>query len=139
MQRPCRISEMRPCHSAQISTARGNNTVGMVGFENRTHRHRRNLCFIADTIRKRCLEHPSKYRLLRFTTCPDEQSIRSAPAALNNLAISTASSGVIPPSTQSCAEIRTEIGLLSGHTARIAEKTSKGKRQRFSNVPPYSS
>jgi hypothetical protein len=59
-------------------------------------------------------------------TCPDEQSIRSAPAALNSRAISTASSGVMPPSTQSWAEIRTEIGLSAGQTERIAAKTSSG-------------
>ena len=41
--------------------------------------------------------------------------------------------------TQSCAEMRTEIGLPSGHTARIARSTSSGKRIRFSRLPPYSS
>ena len=41
-------------------------------------------------------------------------------------AISTASSGVMPPSTQSWAEIRTEIGRCFGQTSRIAWKTSSG-------------
>ena len=59
-------------------------------------------------------------------TCPDEQSIRSAPAALKAAAISTASSGVMPPSTQSCAEIRTDIGRCAGQTARTAANTSSG-------------
>ena len=57
---------------------------------------------------------------------PEEQSIMSAPAALKALAISTASSGVMPPSTQSCAEMRTDMGLSAGHTARTALKTSSG-------------
>ena len=59
-------------------------------------------------------------------TWPDEQSIMSAPAALNARAISTASSGVMPPSTQSCAEMRTDIGRCCGHTSRIARNTSSG-------------
>ena len=41
--------------------------------------------------------------------------------------------------TQSLAEMRTEIGLSSGHTARTARNTSSGKRNRFSRLPPYSS
>ena len=72
-------------------------------------------------------------------TWPDEQSIMSAPAALNRRATSTASPGTMPPSTQSCADTRTLIGLSSGQTARIAANTSSGKRQRFSSEPPYSS
>ena len=59
-------------------------------------------------------------------TWPEEQSIMSAPAALNARAISTASSGVMPPSTQSWAEMRTDIGSCSGQAARIARKTSSG-------------
>ncbi|CAM5210202.1 hypothetical protein CDEF62S_01522 [Castellaniella defragrans] len=50
----------------------------------------------------------------------------SAPAALKARAISTASSGVVPPSTQSVAEIRTDMGLSSGQRARIARKISSG-------------
>ena len=46
----------------------------------------------------------------------------SAPAALNARAISTASSGVMPPSTQSCAEMRTDIGrCLRPHLAHRVE------------------
>ena len=53
----------------------------------------------------------------------------SAPAALKARAISTASSGVMPPSTQSCAEMRTDIGRSLGpdrahgaeHFQRIAQ------------------
>ncbi len=50
----------------------------------------------------------------------------SAPAALKARAISIASSGVMPPSTQSCAEIRTDIGRSGGQAARTAAKTSSG-------------
>ncbi|MOA65343.1 hypothetical protein D3C78_1916950 [compost metagenome] len=53
--------------------------------------------------------------------------------------MSTASSAVMPPSTQSLAEIRTDMGLSSGQTARTALNTSSGKRRRFSRLPPYSS
>ena len=35
--------------------------------------------------------------------------------------------------------MRTDIGLSVGHTARIAENTSNGKRMRFSRLPPNSS
>ncbi len=52
--------------------------------------------------------------------------MRSAPAALKAAAIRTESSPVIPPSTQSVAEMRTDIGRSAGHTARIARKTSSG-------------
>ena len=34
--------------------------------------------------------------------------------------------GVMPPSTQSCAEIRTDMGLSSGQAARTAWNTSSG-------------
>ena len=67
--------------------------------------------------------------------CPAETSMMSAPARENITAISTASSGVTPCSpTQSLAEMRTDIGLSSGHTARIAENTSSGKRMRSSSA-----
>ena len=39
----------------------------------------------------------------------------SAPARANARAISTASSPVTPPSTQSVAEMRTDIGRSAGH------------------------
>jgi len=35
--------------------------------------------------------------------------------------------------------MRTDIGFCFGHTARIEEKTSSGKRRRFSSEPPNSS
>src|SRR5205807_8560449 len=54
-------------------------------------------------------------------------------------AIRTASAAVMPPSYQSVAEIRTVIGLLAGHTARMAVNTSSGKRSRPASDPPYSS
>ena len=53
--------------------------------------------------------------------------------------MATDSSGVTPSSTQSVAERRTDIGFWSGQTARMAAKTSSGKRSRFSSEPPYSS
>src|SRR5258706_63833 len=72
-------------------------------------------------------------------TWPEEQSIMSAPAALKRRAISTASSGVMPPSTQSWAEMRTDMGLSCGQAARTASNTSSGKRRRVFQLPPYSS
>ncbi len=45
----------------------------------------------------------------------------------------------MPPGAQSTAEIRTESGLCSGHTARTASSTCRGNRIRFSSDPPYSS
>ena len=69
--------------------------------------------------------------------CPADTSMMSTPACFSMRAISTESSGVMPSSpTQSLAEMRTEIGLSSGHTARTAWNTSSGKRMRFSSVPP---
>ena len=52
--------------------------------------------------------------------------MRSQPAVLNARAIAIASSGVVPPGTQSCAESRTDIGRSCGQTARIAPNTSSG-------------
>src|SRR6188474_2109834 len=71
--------------------------------------------------------------------CPVETSIAAAPASWNARAISTESGPVMPPSTQSVAEMRTVIGFVAGHTARIAANTSSGYRSRFSSDPPYSS
>ncbi|MCY1560952.1 hypothetical protein D9M68_981510 [compost metagenome] len=59
-------------------------------------------------------------------TWPEEQSIKSAPACLNRRAMRTASSGVMPPSTQSWAEMRTLIGLSCGQAARMARNTRSG-------------
>ena len=71
---------------------------------------------------------------------PADTSIKSAPASANILEISIASWGIIPSSpTQSLADIRTDIGLCSGHDFRMAVKTSRGQRIRFSKVPPNSS
>ena len=39
---------------------------------------------------------------------------------------------VTPPSAQSVAEMRTDIGLWAGQTSRMASNTSSGKRRRFS-------
>ena len=50
----------------------------------------------------------------------------SAPAFLKARAIATASVGVMPPSTQSLAEMRTDIGRSLGQAARTAAKTSNG-------------
>jgi hypothetical protein len=73
-------------------------------------------------------------------TWPDEQSIRSTPAALRWRAISTASSGVMPPSTQSCAEIRTEIGkVLRPDLAHRVEDLDRDSAGRLTSEPPYSS
>ena len=44
-----------------------------------------------------------------------------------------------PPSAQSVAEIRTNSGSRSGQTARTASTTSRHRRMRLSNDPPYSS
>jgi hypothetical protein len=50
----------------------------------------------------------------------------SAPAAWKARAISTASSPSMPPSTQSVAEMRTDIGRSCGPHARMAANTSSG-------------
>jgi hypothetical protein len=71
--------------------------------------------------------------------CPVDTWMMSAPASTNACAIATDSSGVSPSSTQSVADTRTDIGFSSGHSARMALKTSSGKRSRFSSEPPYSS
>src|SRR5215467_9156816 len=63
----------------------------------------------------------------------------SAPASVKMRATSTASRGEMPSGTQSLAEMRTDIGLWSGQTARTARNTSSGNRMRFSRLPPYSS
>ena len=45
----------------------------------------------------------------------------------------------MPPSAQSLAEMRTDIGFSAGQTSRIASQTWSGKRRRFSSGPPYAS
>ncbi len=41
-----------------------------------------------------------------------------------------------PSSTQSVAETRAQTGLPAGKTSRTASNTSRGKRIRFSRLPP---
>ena len=49
--------------------------------------------------------------------------MRSQPACANERATTTASSPVSPPSAQSVAEMRTDIGFSSGHAVRMARNT----------------
>ena len=63
----------------------------------------------------------------------------SQPASFSIRVSAIRSSPVSPPGAQSVAEMRTDIGFLSGHAFRHALKTSSGKRMRFSMLPPYSS
>ena len=65
--------------------------------------------------------------------------MKSQPSAFSWRAVSTVSSSVSPPSTQSVADSRMPIGFSAGQALRQASKTSSGKRRRFSIVPPYSS
>src|SRR5207247_215694 len=71
------------------------------------------------------------------TVCPVEQSMRSQPAAFSMRVSAIRSSPASPPGAQSVAEMRADIGFLSGHAARQARQSSSGKRMRFSIVPPY--
>ena len=59
-------------------------------------------------------------------TWPDEQSIMSAPAALNSRAISTASSGVLPPSPSRAPRCAPTSAGAAGHASRTARNTSSG-------------
>ena len=65
-------------------------------------------------------------RPLAIEVWPAETSMRSAPASLKARAIWTASSPSLPPSTQSVAEMRTDIGRLLGQVFRMAANTSSG-------------
>ena len=67
-----------------------------------------------------------KIGLASGTVWPGETSIRSAPCSLKARAISTASSPVMPPSFQSVADRRTDIGFSAGQTSRTASNTSSG-------------
>ena len=118
---------MRPRDGAEVGAAGRDDAVRVVGLVDRADGDGRDAGLVADAIGERRLVHAPVDRLARAaTTWPDEQSIMSAPAALNSRAIATASSGVMPPSTQSCAEMRTLIGLSAGQTARMAANTSSG-------------
>ena len=71
---------------------------------------------------------------------PDDTSMKSQPAALKARAIATASSSVLPPGAQSCAEMRTLIGRSAGQAARIArEHLERVAAARLAMSPPYSS
>jgi hypothetical protein len=69
-------------------------------------------------------------------TWPVETSMAAAPATSKARAMARTSSGLVPPSTQSVAEMRTVSGLCGARAARIARKTSSGKRSRPSTSPP---
>ena len=65
--------------------------------------------------------------------------MRSIPTSRNARAMTTASSGVLPPGAQSWAEMRTDMGRPTGHAVRTAAATSRGYRRRLVSEPPYSS
>ena len=52
--------------------------------------------------------------------------MRSQPISANALAMATVSASLMPPSFQSQAEMRTDMGLSSGQTSRMAANTSSG-------------
>ena len=60
----------------------------------------------------------------------------SQPASLSMRVSAMRSEPDKPPGAQSVAEMRTDIGLRSGQSARQARKTSSGKRMRFAIGPP---
>src|SRR3954462_7026230 len=61
------------------------------------------------------------------------------PSSCSTLERATVPSMSQPPGTQSVAEMRIQTGFSAGKIARTATKTSRGKRMRFSRLPPYSS
>jgi hypothetical protein len=84
---------VRAGHGAQVGAAGGDDAVDVVGLADGAHRDGGDAGLLADAVGKRRLVHAAVDRLLLAAlTWPDEQSIRSAPAALKALAISTASS-----------------------------------------------
>src|SRR5690554_772803 len=70
---------------------------------------------------------------------PEETSTISTPASARRLHNHTESSRVHPPSSQSVAEIRTQMGRSCGQTCFIFSRVSKSILDRFSRLPPYSS
>jgi hypothetical protein len=65
--------------------------------------------------------------------------MKSQPSAFSWRTVSIVSSIVNPPSTHSTQLSRMPSALSRGHSLRQASNTSRGKRRRFSMVPPYSS
>ena len=63
----------------------------------------------------------------------------SAPAASSNVASSTSSSPVSPPSTRSSIDMRNAIARPSATRPRAWRTTSTAKRARFAKLPPQSS
>src|SRR5580698_2708056 len=55
---------MRPRDGAKVGATRGDDRICVIGFRDRTDRHRRNANFIAELVRKRGLEETPINRLL---------------------------------------------------------------------------
>jgi hypothetical protein len=75
---------------------------------------------VADPVGVRRLVAAAVGRPLRLQDLPVETSIASTPACDERPRDLDGVVGVIPPSAQSVAEMRTDIGRSSGHAARMA-------------------
>lgn len=102
---------MRSCYCTQVGTSCRDDAVHMIGFRNGAHCNGSHACFISNSIGKRRLKHAAIHRfftlvhlsrraIYKVNTCCFE--------LLGNL------NGIVwrdASSTQSCAEMRTDMGL----------------------------
>ncbi len=117
---------MRTRDRAKIGATGGDNRVDVIALENISNRDRRNPHLVANAIGKWNLKHPAVHRPLVLAHLARGAVDHIGARAFEEPRDVAASSGVIPPGTQSCAEMRTLMGFSCGHTARIALKTSSG-------------
>ena len=132
-----RIDEMRARERDEVGAAGGNDGVDLVGGGDGADAHGGEPAPRCGSDRRTASGTCGRRPAARppWSGRSTRRSGRSRPRRTAR-ATSTASSPVSPPSAQSVAEMRTDIGFSSGQAARMARKTSSGKRMRFSSEPP---
>ena len=135
LERKAGIGEMRAPEGDEIGAPRRENRVRLIGARDRRRPPWSPCAPRCGSPPRRASETCARRRGARAASVwPLDTSTRSAPASAKAAAIAIASSPVMPPSCQSDAEMRTDIGFVEGHTSRMAVNTSSGKRSRFSSA-----
>ena len=127
---------MRTAERHQVGAAGGQDGIDLICGGDIADAHGGDAGLVADLLGKRGLEHTAIDRLGVAHGLAGGDIDQIDAGFRKGARDLTASSPVMPPSAQSVAEMRTDIGLCAGQAARNASNTSSGKRRRPSSEPP---
>ncbi len=136
----CGSARCGPGQGAEVGAAGGEDRVHLVGLGDVAHGDRRDAGLVADAVRERRLEHASVdgLGLGRGLARRDVDDVRARRGGRRGRSPPLRGRRCRPRPSRWPRCART-WAAPRGQTARMARKTSSGKRRRFSSGPPYSS